>query len=144
MKHLILLLSLALSASACGSNSTRSEDAGSAAIEAVQDTPSSAVNVYYFHGKQRCKTCVAVGEIAKSTITEGYADTPQVRYAEIQTEEKINRSLVEKYKVTWNALIIANGDEYVDVTKQAFANALRSPDALKELIRNEVDKRLGE
>jgi len=28
--------------------------------------------VYYFHGDRRCKTCIAVGDIAQKTVNENF------------------------------------------------------------------------
>jgi hypothetical protein len=57
---------------------------------------------------------------------------------EVMTDEAGNKELVEKYGVTWNALIVAKGDDHIDMTQNAFAN----PEGVKELIKSEVDKRL--
>jgi hypothetical protein len=57
---------------------------------------------------------------------------------EVLTDEEANKGLVEKYGVIWNALIVAKGDDYIDMTQNAFAN----PDGVKELLKNEVDRRL--
>lgn len=107
-----------------------------------QVTNASVVNVYYFHGKQRCKSCVAVEKVAKETVEKAFADNKSVRFVEINTEDKANVKLVEKYQITWNALIIEKGDSRIDLTKMAFANAVNSPDVLIELIKKEVNARL--
>ncbi|MPN51984.1 hypothetical protein SDC9_199636 [bioreactor metagenome] len=54
------------------------------------------------------------------------------------TNEAGSKELVEKYGVTWNALIVAKGDDYIDMTQNAFAN----PEGVSELLKNEVDRRL--
>ena len=100
------------------------------------------MNVYYFHGKQRCKTCIAVGDVTEKTIKEVYANNPNVKFVEVKTDEKENAGLVEKYEVTWNALIIAKGEDSIEITKQAFANAVNNPEKLTDLIKTEVKKRL--
>ena len=71
-----------------------------------------------------------------------YADNPNVKFVEVQTDDDANAALVEKYEVTWNALIIAKGDENIEITKQAFASAITHPDTLTDLITTEVAKRL--
>lgn len=130
---------------ACGGNANKqNQQTAETAEAAVQVIDESTVYVYYFHGKQRCKTCVAVEKVAKETIEQAYADNKEVRFVEISMEDKANASLVEKYEVTWNALIIARGDSHVEITKQAFANAVNSPEVLAELITEEVNKRVIE
>lgn len=143
MKKSILSGLLVLLLAACSGNTHKSnQDSSGLAETKIQLTDASSVNVYYFHGKQRCKTCIAVGNVTEKTIKELYAKNPQVKFIEVKTEEKQNNSLVEKYEVTWNALIIAKGDDHIEITKEAFANALNSPEKLTALIKTEVDKRL--
>ena len=98
--------------------------------------------VYYFHGEQRCKTCIPVGDVSEHTVNDVYADNPRVKFIEVKTHEEPNRPLVEKYEVAWNALIIAKGDNSIEITQQAFANAIKSPEKLADLIKAEVNKRL--
>ncbi|NDW08249.1 nitrophenyl compound nitroreductase subunit ArsF family protein [Dysgonomonas sp. 520] len=143
MKKSILFGLLALLLTACGGNTQKNNQESSGVTETkTQLADASTVNVYYFHGKQRCKTCIAVGDVTEKTIKELYTDNPYVKFIEVKTDEEQNASLVEKYEVTWNALIIAKGDNHVEITKEAFANALNSPEKLTDLIKTEVDKRL--
>ncbi|MDL2243955.1 nitrophenyl compound nitroreductase subunit ArsF family protein [Parabacteroides sp. OttesenSCG-928-J18] len=143
MKKSILFGLLALLLTACGGNTQKNNQESSGVTETkTQLADASTVNVYYFHGKQRCKTCIAVGDVTEKTIKELYTDNPYVKFIEVKTDEEQNASLVEKYEVTWNALIIAKGDNHVEITKEAFANALNSPERLTDLIKTEVDKRL--
>jgi hypothetical protein len=50
---------------------------------------------------------------------------------------------VEKYEISWNGLIIDKGGNVINITEQAFANAVNSPDVLADLIKSEVNKRLN-
>lgn len=102
----------------------------------------SITNVYYFHGKQRCKTCIAVGDLTKKTIEEAFANDDKVKFIEVNTSEKEFADLVERYEVSWNALIIAKGDKSIDLTEQAFANAVNSPEVLEKLIRDEINQNI--
>lgn len=144
MKKCILIGLFAVLLVACGGNTQKkngqASESETAAKEQVADA--SVVNVYYFHGKQRCKTCMAVEKVTKETIEKAFADNKKVRFVEINTEDKANAKLVEKYEITWNALIIEKGDNYIDLTKEGFANAVNTPDVLTELIKKEVYARL--
>lgn len=108
----------------------------------VEQADDSTVYVYYFHGKQRCKTCIAVEDVTKQTITNEYNGNDKVQFVEVKTDEAVNASLVEKYQVTWNALIIAKGEDHIDITNDAFATAVESSEILAEHIKTEVNKRL--
>lgn len=143
MKNVALALLLLVSVTTCNNQSgkkTENKDAQTTAAVATADT--SVVNVYYFHGKQRCKTCIAVGDVAKETVEKAYAGNSKVVFTEINTSENAAKALVEKYEVTWNALIIARGSDNIEITKQAFATAVENPGSLENLIKDEVNKRL--
>lgn len=142
MKKSILIGLFAILLVACGGNAQKNNGQATETQAKEQVADASVVNVYYFHGKQRCKTCIAVGDVTGKTIKELYADNPHVKFIEVKTDEKQNASLVEKYEVTWNALIIAKGDNSIDITDKAFANALNTPENLTDLIKTEVNKRL--
>lgn len=120
---------------ACSGNSQKSTEQP---VQADQST----VFVYYFHGKQRCKTCVAVEEVTTEFIKEAYSGNSKVKYVEVNIGEGDNEALIEKYEVTWNALIIAKADNHTDITKEAFETAVSSPQTLTELIEAEINKRL--
>lgn len=141
MKKSILIGIFAVLLAACGGNAQKNKEqstgTGTEAKEQVADA--SVVKVYYFHGKQRCKTCMAVEKVTKETIEKVYANNKNVRFVEINTEDKANAELVEKYQITWNALIIEKGDNHIDLTKEGFANAVNTPDVLTELIKQEIN-----
>lgn len=107
-----------------------------------EKSDNTMVYVYYFHGKQRCKTCLAVGDLTKKTVEAAFASNELVKFIEVDTSEKQYSDLVEKYEVTWNALIIAKGDDSINLTEDAFATALTTPKVLEELIVEQVNKKL--
>ena len=140
---LVLMLFLAVTAS-CNQNTTKTKNSeAQTTAAAVSPTDATVVNVFYFHGKQRCTTCIAVGNVAKATVGKAFADNSKVVFTEVNTSEAAAKALVEKYGVTWNALIIAKGDDAVDITQQAFATAIANPQSLEQLIKAEVNKRLA-
>ncbi|WP_288739809.1 nitrophenyl compound nitroreductase subunit ArsF family protein [uncultured Coprobacter sp.] len=142
MKQLIILSLAVLALTACGNRSNKKATENSGTETTVQVADASTVYVYYFHGKQRCKTCIAVGNVSEKTVKDVYADNPNVKFIEVQTDDEANAALIEKYEVTWNALIIAKGGDNIEITKQAFASAVNNPENLTDLIKTEVDKRL--
>jgi hypothetical protein len=139
MKNVTLALLLLVAVTACNQSGNRKAGNNDTAAF-IADT--TVVTVFYFHGKQRCKTCIAVGDVARETVEKAFADNDKVRFVEINTSEKGNEALVEKYEVTWNALIIAKGDNSVEITEQAFATAVGNPQSLEKHIKKEVNKRL--
>ncbi len=99
-----------------------------------EPTANFKVTVYYFHGKQRCPTCIAVQQLTEETIKSHFSQNTDLAYHEIDLSKKENEELAEKYQVCFSSLIVASGDSYKNITDLAFANALRNPDFLKELI----------
>lgn len=143
MKNVALILMLAIAFTGCKQNTQNAESNETQTnVAAVSPTDTTVVNVYYFHGKARCKTCIAVGDVAKATVEKAYAGNNEVRFTEINTSEEANQALVEKYEVMWNALIIAKGEDFNEITKQAFATAVENPQSLENLIKEEINKRL--
>jgi ABC-type glycerol-3-phosphate transport system substrate-binding protein len=139
MKKTTLILMIAIAFAACNQTAKKAENK---VAEITADA--THVNVYYFHGKQRCKTCVAVQNVTKETVAQFYADNEKVVFTEINTSEKASEALCEKYEITWNALIIAKGEDFIEITGQAFATAVKNPQALEDLIKEEVNKRLND
>ncbi|MBK5196249.1 MAG: hypothetical protein JJE08_09535 [Proteiniphilum sp.] len=147
MKKVLFILLAAITLTACGSANEKKTDSAEASanttvstseVTSVASADPSTVYVYYFHGKQRCKTCIAVQKFANEAVNQMYGDNEMVQFMEVMTDEAGNKELVEKYGVTWNALIVAKGDDHIDMTQNAFAN----PEGVKELLKGEVDRRL--
>ena len=84
MKKSILFGLLVVLLTACGGNTQKNNQQSSEPGKTkTQLTDAFTVNVYYFHGKQRCKTCVAVGDVTEKTIKELYANNPHVKFIEV-------------------------------------------------------------
>ena len=144
-KVTLALMIIAALTVACNQNPKKAGSNETSKVETVFTADPSVVYVYYFHGKQRCKTCVAVGDVAKETVEKEYASNEKVVFIEINTaSDEEFETLCEKYEVSWNALIIAKGEDFVEITDQAFATAVGNPQALENLIKEEVNKRLTE
>ncbi len=140
MKKAIILIIGCIVLAACNNSGNKKAE-----VHKTETTPSEAidtttVNVYYFHGKQRCKTCVAVGNLAKETVEKTFSGNNNVRFTEINTSEKGHETLIEKYEITWNALIIAKGSQSKDLTEQAFATAVNNPEKLTQLINETINQ----
>jgi hypothetical protein len=133
-KSLILLLYIIVMA-ACGT-----KPAKESAPEEVSPTllEGAKVHVVYFHGPQRCKTCLAIQRVASELVASEYADNPEVKFSEIDFSLAENDALAEQYEIAWSSLILVSGDQHVDLTDQAFANAVKNPDALRKIINEEI------
>lgn len=121
---------------ACGSSGSQTEEKSTTVADA------NTVYIYYFHSKQRCKTCIAVEKLAKKVVDSIYNNEPKVQIEVILTDDPSNQELVDKYEISWNSLIVAKGENSANITEEAFANAISSPELLVDLIQEEVNSRL--
>ena len=144
MKKVFLIMFSLFLLTACGGNGGQKKaQQSNPTTETKVAQNASNVYVYYFHGKQRCKTCNSVEQVAKKAIEDNYASNANVKFISVPTYEKENEALVQKYEISWNGLIIdKGGNNPINITEQAFGNAVNSPDVLVELIKSEVNKRL--
>lgn len=136
MKRVIFLLAMAMIFTACGSSNKNNDDeqVSEPQEQATANVSDAKVQVYYFHGKQRCPSCVAIQKVASETVAEAFSDNPEVEFVEVDFSVKANEALADKYEVAWSSLIIASGEKHTNLTEEGFANAMRNPEELKKLI----------
>src|SRR3989339_460248 len=123
----IALASMLLFSLAC--NNTGSEDKIPDAIEEPKDSVISVENVkpknvnievYNFYANKRSKESVAIGENAKSTLSENFKaemEVGKVKYIELNFEESTNQELVAKFEVKNPGLFILSkidGEEIIE------------------------------
>jgi thiol-disulfide isomerase/thioredoxin len=120
---------------------------GQAKQETVEQTSvqeeTAKVLVYYFHGKQRCKSCVAIQQIAQEAVKESFAGNEDVKFVEIDFSDKSNEALAEKYEVAWSSLIVVSGEKFVNMTDEAFTKALSDAAGLKSSLTKTVNDYLS-
>lgn len=142
MKNVLFIMLSLFVVTACGeSGAKKAPNSGNETEATVADA--NTVYVYYFHGKQRCMTCNTVEKVAKEAIETNFTSNTIVKFLVLPTYERTNEALVEKYEVSWNGLIIAKGDNSVNITEKAFANAVKNPEVLVDLIKQEVGRILN-
>lgn len=132
MKKILLLMTLCLGLFACGSGSPKAQKGD------AQENTKDRIEVLYFHGKQRCATCMAIEQRAKETLEEQFADelkngTLVFRIIDISQPE--NEALADKYEVTWSSLFVCrwkgSKETSENLTEFAFGNARTAPEAFK-------------
>ncbi len=134
---LISIFALAVNVSCSSSKEGKSEETP------VIDFESSKVAVIYFHGKQRCFTCVTLQNITQATINEFYGENPDVAFYEIDYSDRNNDEIAEKYEIAMSSLIIATKDKHINLTMDAFNMVNSDPNELKELIITETNNLLN-
>lgn len=136
MKKLLSILTISLLAFSCGRGPSNT-------AQAEEQHQKDRLEILYFHGKQRCATCMAIEKNTKEAVESQFAEeirNGSVVLRIIDLSEPENEAVAEKYGVTWSSLFIsrwkAGKETYEDLTKYAFANARTAPDTFKaELVR---------
>jgi len=98
----------------------------------------SKVEVYYFHTDRRCKTCLNIEEVAHNLIKSDYADQ-DVKFYSINFDKNENKSIAEKYNVTWSSLFVTSGEKFEDLTDLAFQVANSEPQKLSDRMKEVID-----
>lgn len=155
MYRFIFVLAICLGMTACGGsgvkNGTSETTVGqqqSQSQSQLQDT-GDRVEVLYFHGKQRCATCMAIEKNTKDVIETQFADELEngtVIFRIIDISEPENEKIADKYEVTWSSLFVSqwkDGKEtYENLTEYAFANARTSPETFKSGLTEKINELL--
>lgn len=117
--------------------------------EVKSNTPKDYVEVLYFHGKQRCVTCVAIQKMTKELIEKDFAEqvkNGKVVFKEIDISTKEGEKIADKYEVTWSSLFVnkwKDGKETKNnMTDFGFSHAKNSPDVFKAGVKKKIDELL--
>ena len=145
MNKVILAMAICLGLTACGGNGTKKDNTVKVEQSQPQETK-DCVEVLYFHGKQRCATCMAIEKNTKEAIEAQFADELKngtVVFKTIDISKAENEKIAEKYEVTWSSLFISkwkDGKEtYENLTEYAFADARTAPDTFKNWIIEKIN-----
>ena len=139
----VLLASFSMSACSFSNEEQKNE----VTVEVAKE--GGVVEVLYFHGKQRCATCVAIEDETKALMSGELASLVEegrvvMKVIDITTDE--GKSIANKYKVSYSSLfvVVKNGDKEKaeDLTRFAFANARNNPEEYREELKNMIMKSL--
>ena len=110
---------------------------------APQVAQTNPVEVYYFHMTRRCMTCQTVEKVAGEAVTEQFKDAVdkgQIVFKSVNIEDKANKALLKKLKVSGQSLLIVKGNEKIDITDKGFLYAVNEPEKLKSEIKTNIQK----
>ena len=142
MNKFTLIILSALMFLSCGNRNSSDSQVAADTGKITIETSDSVINVLYFHGTQRCKTCIAVGNITKETIDSLYSGNNKIVFTEVDTDKPEFSEITERFQISWSSLIISKGDKKIDLTDFAFANAFKSPELLKAELEKTVNSLL--
>jgi DNA polymerase III delta prime subunit len=141
IKKILISLAILLIPMAMMNCKKNEKQANTASVE-TQVSDKSKVKIYYFHGKQRCKTCVTIQKIAEEAFKENFAENNEVAFIEVDFSDRANTVLADKYEISFSSLVIATATDHIDLTELAFSNALSNPDLLKQKVIENTNKYL--
>ena len=103
------------------------------------------VEVMYFHGKQRCATCMAIEKYAREVVEKDFANEKKkgkvvFKIVDISTDE--GEKMAKKYRVTWSSLFVnswkGGKEKRNDMTQFAFKNARKNSDEFKRGVSGKI------
>lgn len=136
MKRLMVLCIVGLACVACCGGKSKAEE----------QTKVDAVEVLYFHGTQRCASCVAVEKETKALLGAQYGELMEqgrVCFRAIDLIEE--EALADEYEVVWSSLLLVDYDaqgtkSVTDLTDFAFLNAKTAPERFREELSKHIDR----
>lgn len=116
------------------------------AIATLAQTKSNDhVEVIYFHGKQRCPTCLAIEKYALEVVDKDFANEKKsgkvvFKVVDFSTDE--GARIAKHYRVTWSSIFVngfKNGaQKRNDLTQFAFKNARNNTDGFKKGLSEKI------
>jgi hypothetical protein len=142
LKFSLLVVSLFAVVISCKQPSSESKTSEKVDSTKVATSNIAKVTVYYFHGDRRCKTCIAVGDVAQKTVNEQFKGNSNVVFSEINIDKPENEKIAEKYQVSGSSLMIDVKGKVENLTEFAFENAINKPELLTKKIVDVVSAEL--
>ncbi len=127
MKHLFLILFLALTISSC--KGTYQEQ-----------IPEGTLIVRYLHTGDSDNEVKGIEPVILKAIEE--VDSPRVKYEKINISKWRNKSLARKYGISSPSLMIDNGHNAYDVTSTMFRLGAEQSDGFRIILKTQINKLL--
>lgn len=150
MKNFFIALFLGCSLMATAQCCQNGNSAKCAVAQSTGKT-ASQVEVIYFHGKQRCPTCVAIEQESRNVVEGELADlfvsgSVKMRVVDFSKEE--GKELAKKYKVTFSSLfVVANpgeNEQAENLTNLGFSKARSDAEGFRQELRSKITAMLGQ
>lgn len=134
----------AQSGGSCGTVPSTSEanvgkQADSPASEIAASLGQDGVFLYYFHGKKRCATCMAIQDNSRQVVENLFQTeiaSGDFHFLVVNLADEANQEIADKYKVTWSSLYLItreNGQEKVEnLTELGFKKARKDPQGFQK------------
>ena len=116
-----------------------------AMVALAQTKVKDHVEVMYFHGRQRCVTCMAIEKNARDVVEKDFANekkSGKVAFKVVDISTPEGARIAKDYHVTWSSLFVnswKNGKEKrSDMTQFAFKNARKHADEFKKGVSGKI------
>lgn len=136
MRILLMIFALVIGLMSCG-NSEHTANAKSPEKDRVE--------VIYFHGKQRCATCMAIEKNTKELVNSMFDNelkNGSVVFKSVDISTPEGEAIADKYEVTWSSLFVnrwKDGKESRNnMTEFGFGNARKNPDGFKKGLAEKI------
>jgi hypothetical protein len=107
------------------------------------------VLVYYFHGTNRCATCLAIEDNTQKTLQTYFAKEVKegtVKFQSVNVDEEANIKLAEKYEASGSALfvtkVVKGKETKEDMTNFAFSYGRNNPEKFMLGLKDQIAKDL--
>ena len=111
----------------------------------AQTKTTPKVEVIYFHGQQRCATCMAIERSTRELLEHDFSKQMKdgtVTFRTVDISTAAGEQTARKYHITWSALFVNSWkkDREIrnDMTRFAFKNARNNTKEFKQGIKNKV------
>lgn len=112
---------------------------------AAQKAARDGVEVLYFHGKQRCATCMAIEKYAREVVQQDFAaeaKSGKVRFRVVDITTPEGAKEAKAYKVTWSSLYVnrwkGGHAERHDLTQFGFRHARKHTAQYKAELKKKI------
>ena len=100
-----------------------------------------AIQVIYFHGNIRCKTCVSVDETTHKYLDKAFSDkikTEKIIFKTINIDENEQEDLIQKYEIYGQTMLFIKGSKVINKTDDAFKYASTNPEKWKQIVKTQI------
>lgn len=137
---IIITAVLFLSSTVMICSASETTDDGSSSFEKVE--------VYHFHLKHQCNSCIRLGELAEQTVNKNFADELEsgiLVFAHVTVDDPADKEIVDKYGASGSSLMIGvytpEGFKSEEDTKVWYK--LGNPDEYETYLKDLIEKRLS-
>ena len=115
----------------------------------AESSENDRVEVIYFHGKQRCATCMAIKKNTEEVVNTLFADelkNGSVVFKTVDISTPEGEKIADQYEVTWSSLFVNQWKEGKEnrnnLTEFGFGNARTNPDEFKKGLADKIRQSL--